>query len=175
MSRLKNLERTDLTAEAQKSWDAIALNGTVTGPFQVLMRVPKLAEIVRTLANFLRDSTSLTAADRELAILSTARAFQAGFVCAMHEPTALRVGVRPAAIEASREEANAASLEPREQIVLEVARSLSRSHRLDDSLYARARNEFGEPGLVELVTLIGFYGSIGIVLGAFGVEPPAQR
>ena len=87
----------------------------------------------------------------------------------MHEPLARKAGTRPEAIELLKQNAPPEKFEPREAIMVELARTLTRTHHLDDSLYARAIATFGEPTVVELVTLIGYYSMLAGILGAFDV------
>jgi 4-carboxymuconolactone decarboxylase len=63
-------------------------------------------------------------------------------------------------------------LNERERLLLEVVRALCRGHRLGDALFERARSELGHAKLVELVTLVGYYGMLSFVLNAFEVPGP---
>jgi len=145
--------------------------GKVHGPSQVLIRIPKFAALNFALGGYFRGGGLLQDSDLELAILATSQACEAKFIWTVHEPRALKVGVRSEAVDAARLGARNALLEPREQTILNVARSLVKDHKLDDSLYSRALQIFGEQPLVELVAIVGFYTLIAIVLGGFAVEP----
>ncbi|HTE83305.1 MAG TPA: hypothetical protein VK821_01065, partial [Dehalococcoidia bacterium] len=61
---------------------------------------------------------------------------------------------------------------PREQLIIEVVRSLYREHRLSDDLFKRAAAELGTERLVELVALAGHYGLLGFILNGFEVDLP---
>jgi 4-carboxymuconolactone decarboxylase len=75
-------------------------------------------------------------------------------------------------MEAVRTNGSTQALTAREQLLIEVTRTLLRSRRLPDDLYARAVAELGERQLIELVALAGHYSLIGLTLGAFDVPPP---
>jgi 4-carboxymuconolactone decarboxylase len=51
-------------------------------------------------------------------------------------------------------------------------RALCRTRRLTEAEFARAEAALGRRGLVELVTLAGYYAMIGGILNAFDVDLP---
>ncbi len=175
MSRLPPPRREDLPEEGQRVWDQIAgpRGGMgAIGPYGILVRHPALAERVEALGRLLRFGGTLPGADRELAILTAGRELGARFEWYAHEPIARREGTRPEAIAAVRDRTPLDALAPREQIVIACVRALYRDRALPDGLYAQAVAALGETGVIELVTLAGYYGLIGFVLLGFGVEPP---
>jgi len=170
MSRLSQPERSGLSADEQAVWDRItAVRGGVRGPFGVLMHVPKLADRVAALEDYFRLEGELPAADRELVVMATAREMEARYAWARHEHRGREEGTRPEAIEAVRAQGALDGLTPRERLLVEVTRSLLRTRRLPDDLYAQAVDELGEKQLIELVALAGHYSLVGLTLGAFEV------
>jgi 4-carboxymuconolactone decarboxylase len=173
VSRLSQLNRSDVDPSAHATWDELAgSRGTVRGPFQVLMRVPELCEKIAATGTYLRYRGLLGEADRELAIVAVGYACDAPYECAVHEPVAHQVGVRTEALDVLATDASTASLLPRERVIIDVARALARDYRLSDDLFDRALLTLGEKILVELVGRIGFYIMQAVILGAFGVETP---
>jgi 4-carboxymuconolactone decarboxylase len=175
MSRLPEATRQSLSPRGQQAWDHIAgTRGGVGGPYQVLIQVPPLAERVADLGTYLRFEGLLAGADRELAILVVAREIGSRYEWVGHEAIARREGVRPEAIEVARAQASPADLTARERLIVEVARSLHRQHRLSDELFAAAEAELGREPVVELVALVGYYGLIAFVLVGYQVEPKLE-
>ncbi len=173
MTRLARLDRDSLSADVQRIWDKIAgRRGDVRGPYQVLMHTPDLAEKVADLGERLRFSGNLPGKDRELAILAVARRLDAPFEWIMHEPFARKEGVPSNTIEVIRSLGPLDLLTPRERLIVEVARSLCESYSVPDDLYERAKSELGTAYLVELVTLVGFYMMIAVLLLGFKVDLP---
>jgi 4-carboxymuconolactone decarboxylase len=173
MTRLPVAERSALQPEDQAVWDRIAaVRSGVRGPYGVLMHVPRLADCVRGLEDYFRFEGELPGADRELVILVAAREMEARYAWARHEHRGQEEGTRPEAIEAVRTNAPIDALTRRERLLIEVTRSLLRSRRLSEELYARAVAELGERQLIELVALVGHYSLIGLTLGAFEVPQP---
>ena len=172
MERAPQVTRESLSAEGQAAWDAIAgTRGGVSGPYQVLIQVPPLAERVAHLGTYLRFEGLLEGAERELAILVVAAHVGARYEWTAHEAIARREGTRSEAIEAVRAHAPTDALTERERLIIDTARALLERHRLSDDEFARARDALGQARLVELVGLVGYYTMIAFVLVAFGVEP----
>lgn len=172
MERAPKVTRESLSAEGQTAWDAIAgSRGGVSGPYQVLIQVPALAERVAHLGTYLRFEGLLDATDRELAILCVAQHVGSNYEWAAHEAIARKVGTRPEAIDAVRAHAATDGLSERERLIVDTARALLERHQLSDAEFSRAREALGQAKLVELVGLVGYYTMIAFVLVGFGVEP----
>jgi 4-carboxymuconolactone decarboxylase len=176
VARFADTVRESLSPEGTAVWDSIAgSRGSVVGPYKPLMQVPPLAQRVADLGSYLRFQSLLPGADRELAICAVARELGAQYEWLAHAPIALREGTRPEAVEVVRLLGPLDSLTDREQLIVEVARSLYRQHALPEELFARAQKELGQPQLTELVALVGYYGLIAFVLAAFEVPLPEGR
>jgi 4-carboxymuconolactone decarboxylase len=173
MSRLPVINREALATDDQAVWDRIAAVRTgVRGPFGVLMHVPALADRVAALEDYFRFNAALPAVDRELVIMATAREMNARYPWARHEARGREVGTRTEAIEAVRLNGPLEQLTTRERLLIEIVRTLLRTHALPDALYTRALAELGRQQLIEAVTLVGHYGLIGLTVNAFDVAPP---
>lgn len=174
MARYTDYAREALAPTAQAIFDTIAESrANVRGPYTVLMQVPPLAERVAHLGTYLRFGGLLPAVDRELAICVAAREMGSRYEWFAHAPLALRAGARPEAVEAIRAQGPSDSLTRRERLIVDVVLAMYRQRALSDDLFERARSEFGQDHLVELVTLAGYYGMIAFVLLAFEVPLPA--
>lgn len=171
MSRIPAVDREALAPDAQVIWDRIAAarGGTVRGPSGILMHVPDLANRVFTVDDYFRTEAELPAADRELVILGAVREMEARFGWARHEVRAGQAGTRPEAVEVVRALGDLQGLAPRERLLVEIVRSLARTHGLSDELFSRGLAELGRRQLIEAVTLIGHYCLIGLLINGFAV------
>ena len=173
MARLPARTRDELSAEDQGVWDRVAgSRGSVRGPFGLMIHNPPICDRVAELGAQLRFRSSLSGAEKELAILTAGREVEAGYEWVAHEPLGLKEGTRPEAIEVLRHQRLTEGLEPREALIIDTVRTIYREHRVPDDLYRRAEAEFGRSGMVELVVLAGYYGMIGYVLNTFEVDMP---
>ena len=130
MSRLPVINREALAPDDQAVWDRIAAVRTgVRGPFGVLMHVPALADRVAALEDYFRFNAAIPPVDRELVIMATAREMNARYPWARHEARGREVGTRIEAIEAVRVNGTLEQLTTRERLLVEIVRTLLRTHR----------------------------------------------
>jgi 4-carboxymuconolactone decarboxylase len=59
-----------------------------------------------------------------------------------------------------------------EAIVWEFVTQLRRDHGVDDAIYARAVDKFGEDGVMDLVAVNGYYDVVSMTLNVAHVSPP---
>lgn len=165
-------EREDVPATGRDHFDHIQeTRGYVRGPFPPLLNSPEVAGRIGHLGTYVRFEGVLPGADRELAIISTAREFDAAFEWAAHVPIAREEGVRDVAIETVATRGPLARLTDGEAVVVGFARELLREHTVAEETFGAAKHRFGVQGVTELVATIGFYGLIACVLNAFEVTP----
>ena len=130
----------------------------VYGPFLPLMRSPVLLDRVARVGEYLRFESVLDARIRELVTAAAARHVGNQFEWHMHAPLAVKAGVDAGAIDALRQGARPATgLKEDEALALDFALELLRTNGSSEPTYERAVRNFGENGVVELTTLIGYF------------------
>jgi 4-carboxymuconolactone decarboxylase len=168
-----------LTPAARELLERLAeRRGHVDAMYRTMLLNPELTEAVSTLGTHLRfASTALGDRERELAILWVARAANAPYEWVKHEPKAREAGIGDATLDAIRR-GEARELDRPGRDVIEAARHVLAREELPAPLQARLVAELGEPGLLELAVLVGFYAMIAGFTAAFdvplpdGAEPP---
>jgi 4-carboxymuconolactone decarboxylase len=182
MSRLAPLEPARLTPEQKKVYDDILAGprGGIGGPFAAWLRSPALADRAQKLGEFCRFNTSLPKRLSELAILMTARHWTAQFEWYAHARMAREAGLADAIIEAIRVRQRPAAMQDDEAAIYDFCNEAYALHYVTDDTYARAIALFGEPTVVELVGVIGYYCLVSLTLNVFrmplpdGVEEPLR-
>jgi 4-carboxymuconolactone decarboxylase len=129
----------------------------VYGPFVPLLRCPPLLERVAQLGETLRFASGLASDVREFSTCLAAQRVGNQFEWVMHQPLALAAGVPAEALEALRVGATPPGLPPDLQRCWDFGTQLLDGHAVDDACYAAASEAFGEAGVVELATLIGYF------------------
>ena len=130
----------------------------VYGPFLPLMRSPVLLDRVARVGEYLRFESVLDARIRELVTAAAARHVGNQFEWHMHAPLAVKAGVDAGAIDALRQGARPATgLKDDEALALDFTLELLRTNGSSEPTYERAVCAFGENGVVELTTLIGYF------------------
>jgi len=177
MSRLTELKRETMTAAQRKVADEIAAGprGAVVGPFLALLRSPELCDRVQKLGAYLRFETSLPARLRELAILITARHWNANFEWTAHAPLAEKAGIDPGIIIAIRERRRPDFIDGSETAVYNFVRELLDKRNVPDNVYRAVLIRIGEQGCVDLVALVGYYTMIALTLNTFQIPSPEGK
>ena len=167
----------DKMTEAQKKavGDYKALRSAdLTGPpWSVLLRVP--AHVVPALQirlHYLNESIigpRLT----EFAILIAARKWTNQWEWNAHSTAATTAGLKQDVIAAIAQGRRPDGMADDEAIVYDLAAELQNTQSLSDATYARALAKFGEPGIVEIATIQGYYAYLAMVMNAarVGVQP----
>lgn len=173
MPRIELITSKDQVSEDRfAEYDAIVeVLGRVGGPFGVLMHSPGLAEKVCKAGAQVRLGSELTMAERELALLSTAREKDASYEWATHAPIARKHGVRDEAITAIREYLDTAGLTDDERDIIEYVRELLGTNRVSQERFDALRERHGVRWLVELTGTIGQYQYIAAINNAFELDP----
>ena len=175
MARIDPIPMDQMTPEQRRLNDDIAGSrggGPAKGPFALWLRTPELAEHANAFGSHLRHRTSVPQRLVELAVLIIARTYAAQYEWHAHAAHADKVGLAPELVEAIRTRREPVIVEADEKIVHAVTTELTVGRKLDDDTYERAVEILGEQTLLDLVTIIGFYTMVAIVLVAFEVDIP---
>jgi len=177
LTRLPQLTRADLDEEGKAIYDKIVGDGAVptTGPVSMSLYSPKVAQAFSDLNGFLRYNGDLSPRHTEVAICVAAWEIEQQYEYSAHEPAALRYGAPQAVIDTIKYDREPVGLSPEETVIIKVGRQIMREHKLDSELYAEAVRLFGRKGLVELVTVMGDYVMVGMVLTAIDQHLPPSR
>lgn len=174
MSRIPPLDPGAMGAEQKRIHDLIASGprGRVRGPLAVWLHRPGLAEPAQALGAYCRYETSLPPRLSEWAILVLAHYWQSAFEWWAHKPIALKAGVRPAMIDALRDGGDVPYAHADEALVHRFITVLHGQKRVPDDLYDQAVQALGEPGVIDLVGITGYYTLVSMTLNAFDVSLP---
>ncbi len=173
MPRLPEIkDKTVLAEDKHAIFDAIVQSrGGVVGPFPMLLYSPEVAAKVGELGHYLRFDSAFSNVERELAILTAARESDCSFEWAAHGRLARQAGVREEAIDVIANRASTASLTSDEATIIDYGRQLLRDHRVSPDTFAAAHKRFGDRGVVDLTSLLGYYTMIACTLNGFEMLP----
>ncbi len=145
------------------------------GPFNAWMYSPVIGNLTQELGAALRFSNSLPNNLLEIAVIMVGKHWSAQFEFWAHARLARQAGVSEAAIEAIRIGAEPLFDKPEEMQIYLFAREFIETKRVSDKTYAATRALVGEQGLVDLVTLMGYYTLVSMTLNCFQVPLPEGR
>lgn len=138
--------------------------GPLGGPFNVWLRSPGIGNLVQQLGEEIRFRSSLKGKLNELAILVTARNWTSQYEWVAHHKLALEGGLDPKIAEDIAQGRRPANMDADETLVYEFSTELQTSQGVSDAMYARAVARFGERGVVDLITVNGFYVLVSMCL-----------
>jgi 4-carboxymuconolactone decarboxylase len=174
MSRVPPLDEATLSDEQRRVYDAIAAGprGYVRGPLAVWLQSPGLAHRAQELGAFCRYGSSLPQRLSELAIVTTASHWRAGYEWHVHATIAGRAGIADDVLEAIRTRTQPPFVHADERIVHRFATELLTMHRIADETWQRAQEILGMRAVVDLVGVLGYYGLISMTINAFEIPVP---
>jgi len=138
--------------------------GPLGGPFNVWLRSPGIGNLVQQLGEEIRFRSSLAGKLNELAILVTARHWTSQYEWFAHHKLALEGGLNPAIAEDIAQGRRPAQMDADETIVYNFSRELQEAQGASDATYQAALARFGERGVVDLISVNGFYVLVSMCL-----------
>ena len=181
MSRLPYLRREELDETGQALFDRITstrgsevvnAEGGLVGPFNPWVHAPDVGTRLAELGGVLRFGTSIERRLLEVAIITVGARWQSEFEWWAHARMAREHGVADDVVDAIRDGREPPFADDDARVVHQVASALVRGGRVDGALYEEARRLLGDQGVVELVSLVGYYTLVSFTLNAFDVPLP---
>jgi 4-carboxymuconolactone decarboxylase len=182
MSRLPYLRHEDLDPGGQAVWDGVVGSrtghlvneqGGLIGPFNAFVHAPEVGRNLSSLGRVIRFGTSIERRLSEIAIITVGARWKAEFEWWAHARMAREHGVADAIVDAIGDGTDPPFEADDERAVYAAARQLTETGQLDRGTYDTARQLLGDVGMVELVSLCGYYTLISFLLNAFAVPLPA--
>ena len=160
----------DKMTDAQKKAvaDYKALRGTdlTAPPWSVLLRVPdQVLPALQIRLHYLNKSVvgpKLT----EFAILTAARKWTNNWEWNAHAPAAATAGLSADIVNAVKDGRRPDRMTDEEAIVYDLSLELQSNQSVSDATYEKALAKFGEPGIVELASIQGYYAYLAMVMHA---------
>ncbi|MDJ0377306.1 carboxymuconolactone decarboxylase family protein [Cryobacterium sp. PH31-L1] len=184
--RLPLLSPTDLDPAQQRLYDEIVApprgdgpflvvdnDGLLAGPFNALLYSPALGQAVSALGASLRFAGTLENRTRELVVCLIAAEYCCEYEWYAHSRVAATVGITPLELRALAQGVTPETATKGEASALAFALALVRDRAVDAGTHARAKQQHGHAGLVEITILAGYYQLLAGLLIAFDVPAPA--
>lgn len=163
------------TADQRKAAEAFRAGRKqdVFGPFVPLLRSPDAMLRVMAMGDYFRFKTLFGTRLNELIILITARHFTQQYEWAFHYPIAIDAGLSRDLIGAIADGRRPAGMSGDEEMIYEFCTELLHNNSVSDPTYARIVKRWGEPGVMELVGVVGYYTFQSMVLNTARTPPPS--
>ena len=176
MARISTASRDSVPQDQLAAFDEyVAARGSIpdAGPLSVMIHVPELIKRGEHLRAYLRgDESSLPLNIRELGMLVTAREMDCQFIWNAHAAFGRQSGLSDELVDSLRDKRDLPGLSEAESVVIDYGHELFRTRRVGEETFQRAMDLFGNRGLVELTTLMGYYSCLAFNINAFDVGLP---
>ena len=136
----------------------------VYGPFAILVEAPEVMAPISRLGEYFRYSWNLEPRVRETLILATAQHWASRFELEHHRPLALAQGVTSDDVQ--RIGMGEAPSDPDLRLAWSLARQLLAEGELSDATYRDLVNRWSSKQAVEMVSCVGYYSLLAVVLRA---------
>ena len=146
----------------------------VFGPFALMLRSPEVMLRAAAMGDYLRYKTALPRALNEFVILLVARHWSQQFEWFVHQPAALKAGLSPEIVAAVSKGRRPEALSSDEAIVYDFVTELLRLQNVSDQAYAKAVERFGEPGVIDMIGVAGYYSLLSMMMNTARTAVPAN-
>lgn len=168
--RIEPLGEDALDPAAQAALAALPPRMRGLNIFRTIARIPEALEAFLAWGNYvLSGRNSLTARQRELAILRVGLLCASGYEWAQHCEIGLRSGIGADEIAAIKTGADASGWDPLEVAILRACDELVRDHFISAATWAELA-PLGDRGRMDLVFTVGQYTQVSMLLNSFGVQ-----
>jgi len=162
-------------AQAKAATEFARMRGQdVFGPFALMLRSPEVMLRAAAMGDYMRYKTSLPPALNEMIILITARHWSQQFEWYVHQPMALKAGLGETIISALSKGRRPEQMPADEAIVYDFATELLRLQNVSDETYAKAKDRFGELGIIDMVGVAGYYSLLSMMMNTARTAVPAD-
>ena len=155
MPRTPTVMRDQVPENLREALDAETAdtNGVVTsGPGSVMIHSPEMRRRANALVNYLRDESSLPKKLQELTMILTARTMDCQCIWHAHAARTRQLGISDEFVDNLRDGKSLPQLPADEQTVVNYVTEVFRNHRVQDSTWQAAVDQFGPLGVTELTT-----------------------
>jgi len=178
-SRVPEVKRSEMKAEDRAIYDKVAGADRTTpmlGPGGVSLHMPKVAQAMDILNQYLRYDSIIGRRYIEVAILVAAREFDQQYEWTFHEKAALDAGAPQATIDAIKHDGPVAALDAKDAVIIRYGREIMREHRLSAATWAEAEAGFTQQGALEIAAIMGDYLLAAVLLHAVDQHlPPGTK
>jgi 4-carboxymuconolactone decarboxylase len=157
----------DKMTALQRKFGEVIINGPrggLYGPFIPLLRSPELMDSAQRMGEYLRYKSAIGNTLSEFVILIVSRRWTQQVEWAIHEPIAIKAGIKPDVVKAIRDGRRPVGMAEDEELIYDFCAELQANQSVSDETYHRAVTRFGEQGVIDLVGVISYYTFLAMIM-----------
>ncbi|WP_435173472.1 carboxymuconolactone decarboxylase family protein [Actinacidiphila sp. bgisy145] len=165
----------EMPAAMREAYDVTTrMRGLVPGPHKIWLANPALSMTIVPTGAYFQTKSSLSKAEIEIVTNVINGRWGAAYSNFEHE----KIGVIFGELDASQVESlitgrPTAFDDPRQQVVYELSSALAAARVVPKSLFRRAQELLGDPGIVDVTVLMGWFTAVCLTLMAYDVPSGA--
>jgi 4-carboxymuconolactone decarboxylase len=148
--------------------------GAVFGPFNALLRSPELMNRLQKVGEYLRFNSTLAPRISEFVIMLVSRQWSQQFAWRLHYPLALRADVCEETLDALAEGGRPTGMTSDEEVAYDFCDELAYTHGVSDATYERAVAAFTEAGVIDMMSLVGYFTTVSMIMNVARTPPLAD-
>jgi 4-carboxymuconolactone decarboxylase len=157
---------------AQQPFPLVADDGSLNGPFGLMVHTPSVGGALQELGSAIRYRTALPARVREIAILQVAAVARSTFEWWAHERVGRAAGLTHAELQCLAEGRALELDDPVEQAAHRFVTAVLHDPALSSAEFVEAEQVLGSVALVELTVLVGYYRLLADAMAVFAIGVP---
>ncbi|WP_342661754.1 hypothetical protein Rruber_05581 (plasmid) [Rhodococcus ruber] len=161
-------------AKGTQHFPLVAEDGSLHGPFGVMVHAPGVGAVLQELGAAIRFRTSLSARIREIAILQVAQAMGSEFEWWAHERVGRAVGLTDDEL-LHLSMGGFGSDDPVENAAAVFCANLLSSNVVTDAEFARAESHLSVEQMINLTVLVGYYRTLAQLMAVFAIGVPGRK
>ena len=171
--RLGDVPVARLTSQQREALEAFRRmrRTDVFGPFVPLLWSPEVMTRTAALGEYLRDRSVFPPRLSEFMILIAARHWTQRYEWSLHYPIALRAGVAKDVADDIGLGRRPGRMSDDEAMLYDFTTELMETKNVSDETYARVLAAFGERGVIDAISITGYYSLLAMVLNAARTPP----
>lgn len=141
------------------------------GGFGVMLVSPDICQRMAHVGTYVRFDSPVAMVLREVAATTASAELENPWEYTVHGKNCRELGVSESVVQAILDRAPVSGASEDELLAINLARELTRGHKLSDATFQAARERLGEAGLVDLVATVGYYAMLAVCHVALEVVP----
>ena len=143
----------------------------ISGPFEPMLWSPEAMVRAASMGTYLRYKSAYPQDLSEFIILLAGRSWSQQYEWSVHYPIALKAGVSKAIADAIAEGRRPAGMSADQDMLYDFTTELIQNRSVSDPTYARVLKRFGEKGIIDAVSITGYYTLLAMVLNVARTPP----
>lgn len=157
----------------QEAFDyLVKTRGAVRGGFAVTLVSPDITQRMAHVGTYVRFDSPVEKLFREVAATVASAELNNPAEYVVHARQLRQMGVNESVVQAILDLAPVIGASADESIAINLARELTRDHKLSDATFQAAQQRLGDAGVVDLIAAVGYYAMLAVCHVALDIPAP---